>query len=386
MDIKKNPKVNIQGAEDKEQKEERLTRSEKQFLKSIEEEIGLVLKTSTGILVKKTNIVLGLSGGPDSIFMLNILKKYYKKHIEEGHVVIHVMHLNHNIRGEEALRDEQFVKTLVEKDKYIIGHIYSENIIEDAQKLSESVETYARRRRYELLDNIANNIQKEDPNSNIYIVTAHNATDNAETIFMNIFRGSGKTGLMGLIVKTKLSEYTKHIVLRPMIGITKKDVLKYLELAKIEYVIDSTNAQNIYTRNKVRNVIFPYITEELGYNPEKALRTLSKLMREEETFLRKTIKEKLKKAIIHVETNAVFVDASKVKEEDPYVAKRMIIGAILLLLKTSRNITNTNIEDIYKLINENKVGKKLQPNKEIIISIERNGKNKTCVFRTTNKK
>ena len=157
-----------------------------------------------------------------------------------------------------------------------------------------------------------------------------------------------------------------------MIDIYKKEVLEYLEKNNISYVEDSTNSENDYTRNKIRNVVFPYIENEMGYNLQKSFITLSKTIREEEVFLDDYIKEIiLKKCNFDNENNLKHISINMEKLIEIYemyfknkkgMLKRFIITLIEDISGSFKDFSNTNIEDITTLILKN-VG-----NKKIIIN------------------
>lgn len=157
-----------------------------------------------------------------------------------------------------------------------------------------------------------------------------------------------------------------------MIDIYKKEVLEYLEKNNISYVEDSTNSENDYTRNKIRNVIFPYIENEMGYNLQKSFITLSKTIREEEEFLDDYIKEIiLKKCNFDNENNPKYISINMEKLIEIYeidfkykkgMLKRFIITLIEDITGSFKDFSSKNIEDITTLILKN-VG-----NKKIIIN------------------
>ena len=157
-----------------------------------------------------------------------------------------------------------------------------------------------------------------------------------------------------------------------MIDIYKKEVLEYLEKNNISYVEDSTNSKNDYTRNKIRNVIFPYIENEMGYNLQKSFITLSKTIREEEEFLDDYIKEIIvEECVYDNENNPKYISINMEKLLEIYendfkykkgMLKRFIITLIEDITGSFKDFSNTNIEDITTLILKN-VG-----NKKIIIN------------------
>lgn len=157
-----------------------------------------------------------------------------------------------------------------------------------------------------------------------------------------------------------------------MIDIYKKEVLEYLEKNNIQYVEDSTNSENDYTRNKIRNVVFPYIENEMGYNLQKSFITLSKTIREEEEFLDDYVTEIIvEECVYDNENHPKKISIGMEKLTDIYeidfkykkgMLKRFIITLIEDITGSFKDFSNTNIEDITTLILKN-VG-----NKKIIIN------------------
>ena len=198
-------------------------------------------------LAPDTPILIGLSGGADSSALLLMLKAYS---VQSG-AKIYAAHLNHGIRGDEADRDERFCKELTES----LGVTFFSlklDIPTMARESGESIESEARNARYRFFNKLmlANNIP--------ILATAHNANDNLETVIFNLTRGSGLSGLCG-IPDSRPTE--NGIVIRPILSMEKKDIIAFCNEHNINYVTDSTNADNDYTRNKIRNQIIPILQE-----------------------------------------------------------------------------------------------------------------------------
>lgn len=193
-------------------------------------------------------VLVALSGGADSVFMLDALCRLRK----ELNIKIAAAHLNHMIRGAEADRDEAYAAELCTRLKV---PFYAERIdvpqYANAEGISE--ELAGRNLRYDFFDRIckANGYNK--------IATAHNKNDKAETVLMRIIRGTGIDGLCGI-------KYTRgDMVIRPILDIERRDIEKYCNENALVYCTDSTNLENDYTRNKVRNELIPFI--EKNFNP-----------------------------------------------------------------------------------------------------------------------
>ena len=180
-------------------------------------------------------IVIGISGGPDSVCLLHILSRLKDK----LDIELYAAHLNHQIRGIEAQKDALYVSDICDK----MGITYFLKSI-DVPKYCEdnnlSIEEGARKLRYEMFDEIK---QKTKSNK---IAVGHNLNDQAETILMRIMRGTGLQGLRGI-------EYARENgVIRPLLDIERKDIEEYCEVHNLNPRIDESNLENIYTRNKIR--------------------------------------------------------------------------------------------------------------------------------------
>ena len=225
-------------------------------------------------------LVLGVSGGPDSIAMLNILNDIKNDKKQHMNFDIIVAHVNHMIR-EEAIEDQKFVENFCKK----IGvTFYAKSI--DVQKIANNkkigTEEAGRNARYEFFDEI---LEKENANK---IAIAHNKNDKIETIIMNMLRGSGIAGLKG-IEPIKNNKY-----IRPLIECERFEIEEYCAQNGIEPRIDRTNFENVYTRNKVRNIVIPFIKKEFNPNIIQTMDRLSDLVKEEDEYLENVVEEKYK--------------------------------------------------------------------------------------------
>lgn len=188
------------------------------------------------------SLCVALSGGADSVCLLHSLSEISKTKGFE----VSAVHINHHIRGDEADRDAGFCQNLCKKLDIPLK-IFDVFVLKEAHK-GESVETAARRLRYDVFSQI-----KAD-----YIATAHNADDSLETFLINFCRGTGLKGLTGI-------PDLRERFIRPLNYCSKEDILAYILENGLEYVTDSTNLENDYTRNKIRNKIIPLIKE---FSPE----------------------------------------------------------------------------------------------------------------------
>lgn len=195
-----------------------------------------------GMLSRGGEVLVAVSGGADSVALLTSLCEIR----DRMELEISAIHVNHNLRGEESDRDERFVVSLCEK-LHVPLVVESVDIFSLCKKTGESTELCARKVRYNLFAKHA----KE------FIATAHTADDNAETVIYNLCRGTGIKGICGI-------PPVRDNIVRPLIDCTRQDILNYLHAIGQEYVTDSTNLGDEYTRNKIRHNIIP---ELLKINP-----------------------------------------------------------------------------------------------------------------------
>ena len=329
------------------------------------------------------NLVIGLSGGPDSIFLSEMMANYRDEN-KDFNINIYAMHLNHMIR-EEAKNDEDIAIRFCQKNNIDLK-VYRNDIEKAAKENKQSTEEMGRDTRYMYLNEIGQNIERKNEKEKIYLLTAHILEDTAETMFMNIARGTTLSGLTGIKLKTRNLKYTKYNILRPVYNISKKDILKYLKLKNIEYAVDKTNFELDYTRNKFRNDIFNKI-DEIGYNIRKSLFNLSQSIKEEETFINKYVEKKFKKLnITNIEKykldiknkeenlTEIILDLEEYLKLDKFIAKKIMVRSIEKLEKNNSlvDISSKNLEDIYNLITNNINNKKIYPRKDIKIMISKN--------------
>lgn len=214
-------------------------------------------------LDKKEAILVGFSGGADSTALLHILSQYSK----QTGAKLYAAHVNHGIRGEEADRDERFCAEFAKELGIELFTLHAD-IPTLAKESGESVETAARRVRYEFFDKVM-----REQGIRI-LATAHNANDNLETLIFNIARGSGLGGMCG-IPDSRPTE--SGVVIRPMLSMEKSDVLAYCDAHSLRFVTDSTNLDTDYTRNLIRAKIIPVMQEINSGAVRNARRTCENL-------------------------------------------------------------------------------------------------------------
>ncbi len=230
--------------------------------------ISKALKTinSYKMLENTENIIVGLSGGADSVSLTHFLYTISKK----MNFNLHAVHINHGIRNEEAKRDEIFVKDFCKELK--INLIIKEvDIPRISKELKIGMEEAGRKIRYEVFNQVANQ------NKNSKIATAHTLSDNVETILMRLSRGTGLKGLCGI-------PPVRENIIRPLIEIKREEIEEYCHRNNLSYVNDSSNFEKDYTRNKIRLDIIPKF-KEINPNFENAINRAITSIREDENYL-----------------------------------------------------------------------------------------------------
>ena len=270
-------------------------------------------------------IVCAISGGVDSMCLLDIVKRY--------NVNIVCAHVNHNLR-EESFEEYEFVKKYCEDNNIVFEGIVLDKITEG------NLESEFRKRRYSFFENIINKYNAK------YLLTAHHGDDLMETILMRIVRGSSINGYSGF---EKVSIRDSYSILRPLIYLTKDELYKYAYDNNIEYREDKTNESDKYTRNRYRKYILPKLKEE-DKNVHKKFIKFSEELNDSHNFINNKINELLDKYYIDNKLNIKYI-----KEMDKFIIKKIIFNVLKDIYKNNINLINdNNINEIIKVIKSNK--------------------------------
>ncbi|MFI3239371.1 MAG: tRNA lysidine(34) synthetase TilS [Bacteroidales bacterium] len=196
--------------------------------------------TTNQLIKLGDRIIVGFSGGADSVALISILSSL-------GICEVIIAHCNFHLRGDESMRDEQFVRDFA--NKYSLeAHFIDFNVEEYCAKNGVSIEMACRDLRYNYFAQLAKQI-----NANA-IAVAHHSDDNAETLMLNLLRGTGLAGLCGM-------QPRNGSIIRPLLSISRNDIEQYLSEVGLNYVTDSSNNSNDYKRNVLRNLIIPQLRE-----------------------------------------------------------------------------------------------------------------------------
>ncbi len=299
-------------------------------------------------------IVLGVSGGPDSISMLNILKEIKDEQIIKFE--IYVAHINHMIR-EEAIDDEKYVEDYCKKNN-IKCYIKRIDVVKIANDKKIGTEEAGRKARYEFFEEI---LKRTNSNK---IAIAHNINDKIETIIMHLLRGSGLSGLKGI------EPIRDNKFIRPLIECERSEIEQYCEKYELNPRIDKTNFENEYTRNKIRNIVIPYIKQEFNPNIVQTLSRLSDVAIEEIKYISKQTQKIYQQILIEKEDRQIILNLKKFNEQEKIIKSQLILLTTKQLMGSTQGIEKIHIEDIIKLCSNNVGNKYLTPNKNIKILIK----------------
>ena len=368
------------------------------------------------LIQENDKIVIGVSGGPDSMCLLHILNGLKEKLNFE----IVVAHINHMIR-KEAEEETQYVKNFCDK-LGIKCYIKRIDVIDKSNKEKIGTEEAGRKARYDFFEEVLNIVNANK------IATAHNENDNAETVLMNIFRGAGTSGLKG-IEPIRDNKY-----IRPIIECERREIEEYCRVNKLQPKIDKTNFENVYTRNKIRNVLIPEIKKEFNPNIIESLNKLSILSRQENNFIQEYAKnimenelivekdlENLQQSINEKQNNkicreqmekekiakdklqkeqmqknqiekeeiqrkqlqkeqiskektqnnkSIVLNLKKFNQLDDVIKNRIVLETIQRVLGSTQGIEKIHVDDIVKLCSKNIGNKYLTPNKNIKVLVK----------------
>lgn len=291
------------------------------------------------MLCENDKVVVGVSGGADSVCLLFVLLELQK---EIGFEII-VVHVNHLLRGEDAERDERYVRELCE-EQHLICEVYRENVECIAKKRKESLEEAGRNVRRAAFEKT---MQKYGGTK---IALAHHRNDNAETLLMNLARGSGLAGLGGM-------RPVRENKIRPLLCLERKEIETYLHNKQISYCTDATNLSDDYTRNRVRNHVIRDL--EQGVN-EKTVAHFAETMEriwelqnymEEET-------EKFYNLAVLTKEKKVFLLKEEYEKVPTAVQSFLVKKAIVSATGKEKDIQSVHIEEVRKLM-ENQVGREI---------------------------
>lgn len=302
-------------------------------------------------LVKKgQTVACAVSGGADSMALLHILKKLSKV----LHFTLYCLHMEHGIRGEESKKDAEFVRSQCE----LIGvpcFVMHADVLTRAKEKKYTVEAAAREERYAFFDSMSKSLNIDK------IALAHHMDDQAETALINLLRGAGIKGF------TAMEMVREPNIIRPLLNVRKDEILDYVRDEKIPFVVDSTNEDTRYIRNRIRKILVPAI-KMINPGFTSVLMRLLDILREDEAALNQLSKEAYN-TCVEADGKSVRIKCETL-EKQPKAVKRRIIRIALNESFGLKDIEYKHIEDILKLSERQKTGKSIDIKNHLVARME----------------
>ena len=288
-----------------------------------------VLAYLNKLLKVNDTIVLAVSGGPDSMALLNLTIELKKK----KNLKLICAHINHNLR-KESFEEEKMVKDFCANNDVIFEYMLIENYDKD------NFHNDARNKRYAFFDSLVKKYHAK------YLFTAHHADDLMETILMRMVRGSTLKGYAGFRKEDKRLDYT---IVRPLINVTKEDIISYLKSENITFAIDNSNLKDKYTRNRFRHHVIPLLKAE-DKNVHLKFKHFSDTLFMYEDYVNKVCIEKYHEVYIN---NCL--DINKFNNLEHLIKEKIIYIILEKIYKDKLSLVNKrHIDLIFKVINSHK--------------------------------
>jgi len=262
------------------------------------------------LIAPKDKIIVAVSGGVDSIVLLDVLNEL-KTQLK---LELVAAHFNHKLRGDESDEDEKFVREFTSK-LGIECYVRSEDTKEYCKSRKISIQEGARELRYNFFETLRL-LKGFDK-----IATAHNANDNAETVLLNLFRGSWINGLAGIQIK-------RGNIIRPLLFATREEIEEYASEKGLPYRIDSSNLKTTYRRNYIRLKLLPLISENINPGIIETLNRTSQIFSELAEFIRHEVSKIIKFVSIEEGPGKILIDIQRLRSYLFFIQESVIISTI----------------------------------------------------------
>ncbi|AHM57088.1 tRNA(Ile)-lysidine synthase TilS [Peptoclostridium acidaminophilum DSM 3953] len=306
------------------------------------------------MLKKGDKVIIALSGGPDSVCLMDVLSRLK----DEYGIRLYAAHLNHQIRGIEAQKDAMFCMKRCEEEG-IMCFIKAYDVPAYSREKGLSIEEGARELRYGMFFELQKKLSADK------IAVAHNLDDQAETLIMRMMRGTGLEGLKGM-------EYSRRDgIIRPLLDVTRAEIEAYISQRGLSFRLDSTNLEDIYTRNKIRLRLIPYMDDNFNVDMKKALSRMGSLLSDDAEYINSCAKTEFDRVCsmegeVRIDTDALTALHNAISSR----VVRMAIGAILGDIK---GVQQVHIEYVIELARGGKEGSRIDISRGLM-AIKENGR------------
>ncbi len=291
-------------------------------------------------LSNSQRVVIAFSGGIDSVCLVDLFRKLENRLI--------IAHFNHGIR-ENAHRDEGFARDFSEKFdlEFVSGKA---DVPLFAKENHLSLEEAARKKRYEFLYQIA-----RDKGANI-IAVGHHADDQIETMLMHLLRGSGLSGMAGMKEITVIPEFDSEIeIIRPLLSFWRTEIEEYCTINNLDFVVDETNASDLYERNRIRHEIIPYLNERYPRLNQRLL-NLTSILQHEDEIIQDLTTSILNQICLEKHSQFIRINQSELAKHPLGLQRRIIRQIVFSLEPEIRDLSYKNIEAVLNFMTSNKNG------------------------------
>ncbi len=306
------------------------------FIRSVERTIG-----HFGMLQAGDRVLVAVSGGPDSVALLHVLLSLQA----ELDLQLGVAHLNHGLRPTTAAIDAEFVAALCRK-LGLCCHMEAIDLFTDQAYPHGSVEARARQSRYDFFNRVALE------NSYTKIAVGHHANDNAELILMNLFRGSGPLGLAGI------PPIRDQRIIRPLFHLTRQQILEFLQTFQLEFVLDETNQDTRFLRNRIRLELLPNLKRHYNPNLVDTLNRTAEIFRSEQDFVQQSAQRALDR-MAFVRDAALHLSIASLLKYHKALQRRVIRLAVAEIKGNLRKVTLQHVESVLQLCRRGMTGQRL---------------------------
>jgi len=287
------------------------------------------------MLQRHDRILVGLSGGPDSVVLLQCLAALRKEYSLD----LHIAHLDHKFRGEESAKDRRFCEGLAKGMRLEIT-CEEIDVPRIARQKGISPEEAARFERYDFFKRLCRrkNIKK--------LAVGHTRDDQAETVLMRAIRGSGMAGLGGMLAIKDMKGLT---IIRPFIEISRHEIEVFIKDNGLKFRHDSSNDKMVFTRNRIRHELIPHLERDFNPNIKEVLVNMAENLRAENEFVEKFAKRKFR-ATSKIRQDEIAIDIKRFKRQPEAIRKRILRSALECLKGNLRRFTYQHWKEMEELI------------------------------------
>ncbi|HST20932.1 MAG TPA: tRNA lysidine(34) synthetase TilS [Blastocatellia bacterium] len=310
--------------------------------------------TQHAMLKDARGVVVAVSGGPDSVALLDMLARLRETASALSNLKLQIAHLDHKLRGRESAEDAEFVRQLAGRLGFSIS-IEASDVRAEAERSRKGIEEVAREIRYDFLLRVARETDCDR------ISTGHTMSDQAETFLMRLARGAGLRGLAAMrpVGPVPIPD-ASLLLIRPLLSITREDVEDYCRQRRLAFRIDATNQSSDYTRSRVRSDVLPALR---SINPRvvESIARAAQVIRADEDALDQLAAKFLDEARLNQSRELAAYRIAALLDQPVGLRRRMIISAInRVRVRNGEEITSTHIAAVERLLANRMSGKRIE--------------------------